>query len=72
MDCYECDHLLAKHRQLERVYTLLIEKLTARIATSSAREYMDLRSVASEARSDSDTARFELQEHRRRHVVNPD
>jgi hypothetical protein len=68
MGCHECDRLLARSRYLERIYTVTVDELTARIATSSAREYIDLQSVSGNARSDSDTARFELQKHKRSHV----
>ena len=59
--------MCSEYERLERAYASAINTLTARSDIAPLAEYIRLRTVADEARIDSELARLELEEHKRIH-----
>jgi hypothetical protein len=68
MDCSECIRLTAGFDRLERAYAAKVGILTASAHTAQANEYTTLKVAADEARIDSEVARLELEQHKRKHA----
>lgn len=66
--CPTCDRLTAEFEHLEWLYGRAILVLASLRETADADEYMKLRKLTNEARLDSETARRELEKHRRIHA----
>jgi len=65
MECSECNRLTDEFGRLERAYATAVGVLTA---SAHADEYARLRVAADEARIDSEVARLELEQHKRKHA----
>jgi hypothetical protein len=68
MECPECKRLTAEFERLERASATAIGMLRASAHTARANEYSRLRIAADEARVDSEVARLELEQHKRRYA----
>lgn len=68
MNCPECARLLDEYETLERAHATAVGRVAASAQSDNAREYQRLRARADEARLDSEVARLELEQHRRRHA----
>src|ERR1700733_3386735 len=67
-ECPQCTRLTADLDRLERAYAAALGVLTARAHIARGNEYNALRIAADEARIDSEVARLELEQHKRKHA----
>jgi hypothetical protein len=69
MECAECKRLMVEFEKVGRSYTAAMKALLARRETAPSLEYVRLRTANDEARIDYESARLDLEQHKRTHAI---